>query len=258
VKSVALFEITNLSIQFGGLKAVNDFNLSVKEGELVAIIGPNGAGKTTVFNMLTGLYKPTTGDIKLDGKSLVGMKPNQFTAKGIARTFQNIRLFSSMTVLDNLKVALNMQVKYDLKNALLRTKSFLKVEDEIEEKAFEILKILKLDSKADVLAKNLPYGEQRRLEIARAVATNPRVLLLDEPVAGMNHAEMDDIIELIAEIRERYKLTILLIEHHMKVVMKVADRIKVLDFGNTIAEGFPEEIQKNPKVIAAYLGGGKK
>lgn len=255
---MALFEITNLSIQFGGLKAVNDFNLSLKEGELVAVIGPNGAGKTTVFNMLTGLYKPTTGDIKLNGESLVGMKPHQFTEKGIARTFQNIRLFSSMTVLDNVKVALNMQIKYNLRSALLRSKGFLKIEDEIDEKAFEILKILKLDTKSDLLAKNLAYGEQRRLEIARAVATDSKVLLLDEPVAGMNHSEMGDIIELIAEIRDRFKLTILLIEHHMNVVMKVADRIKVLDFGQTIAEGIPEEIQKNPRVIAAYLGGGGK
>lgn len=253
---MALMDVENISIQFGGLKAVSNFNLDLQKNELVAIIGPNGAGKTTVFNMLTGIYKPTSGSIKLNGKNLVGMRPDEWTKEGIARTFQNIRLFGDTSVIDNLLVSQVFHARYGLGSAFFRTKKFYEQEQKMADKAMEMLRLFHLDKKYHLNASNLSYGEQRRLEICRAMMTEPKVLLLDEPCAGMVESEMDEVAELIHLIRKQFDISIILIEHHMSFVMGLADRIKVLNFGETLAEGTPEEVRSNPAVIEAYLGGG--
>ncbi|CQR70013.1 Lipopolysaccharide export system ATP-binding protein LptB [Sporomusa ovata DSM 2662] len=251
---MALLKTTKLSIVFGGLRAVSNFDVEIAPGELVGLIGPNGAGKTTAFNLLTGVYEPTEGQIEFDGKSIVGLKPYQITQKGIARTFQNIRLFADLSVLDNVKIAYHFHVKYGLLESMLRVGRYHKEEAEIEEKAIKFLEIFQLADKKDEIAKNLPYGEQRRLEIARALAAQPKLLLLDEPAAGMNPQETQQLMEMIRWIKNEFNLTILLIEHDMSLVMGVCERIYVLDYGSIIAQGTPMEIKNNPRVIEAYLG----
>ena len=239
---MALLEVTNLGIAFGGLQAVEKFALSIEKGHLYGLIGPNGAGKTTVFNMLTGVYQPTEGDIVLDGKSIVG-------------TFQNIRLFKDMTVLDNVKVGLHNQVKYTTATGILRLPSYFVKERAMNEKAMELLKIFDLDGEAGQPASSLPYGKQRKLEIARALATNPKLLLLDEPAAGMNPNETAELMETVRFVRDKFDIAVLLIEHDMSFVMGLCEHITVLDYGRIIAEGDPETVRSDPKVIAAYLGG---
>jgi len=250
-----LLRTENVSEVFGGLKAVTDFNIHLDRGELVGLIGPNGAGKTTAFNMLTGVYQPTTGSITFEGESIVGLKPYQVTQRGIARTFQNIRLFSELTVLENVKIAFHYHVKYGLLESVFRIGRYFKEEEEIEQEAHRLLKIFHLDDKAYEVAKNLPYGAQRRLEIARALAAKPKLLLLDEPAAGMNPQETKELMDMIRWIRKEFGLTILLIEHDMSLVMGICERIYVLEYGEIIAQGTPDEIKKDPEVIRAYLGG---
>lgn len=251
---MALLEIKKLGISFGGLRAVDDLNMEINEGSLVGLIGPNGAGKTTVFNMLTGVYTPTNGRILLDDKSIVGMKPNEICEAGIARTFQNIRLFSKMSVLDNVKVALHNQIHYSLLESFFHAGSYRKKEQQMNEKAMDILKVFDLDGQADYMATNLPYGKQRKLEIARALATNPRILLLDEPAAGMNPAETKELMHTIELVRNQFHVTILLIEHDMKLVSGICEYLYVLNFGTLLVHGTPEEVLNDPKVIVAYLG----
>ena len=253
-KKTPVLETKKLGITFGGLKAVQDFNIQIYQGELVGLIGPNGAGKTTVFNMLTGVYVPTEGTVLLNGVPLNGKKPHQFVAAGVARTFQNIRLFKQMTVIENVKTAFTKDIQYNMLDATFRTPKFWKAEKEMTEKAMDLLAICHLEDKADVIAANLPYGQQRKLEIARALATKMKVLLLDEPAAGMNPTETAELLECINTIRDRFGVAILLIEHDMALVMNVCERIQVIDYGQTIASGLPAEIAANPRVIAAYLG----
>ena len=251
---MALLEVTNLGIAFGGLQAVAQLDMKMEKGQLYGLIGPNGAGKTTVFNMLTGVYRPTEGDIILDGKNITGQQPAKINQEGIARTFQNIRLFDQMSVLDNVKIGLHNQVKYSMWTGIFRLPGFREKERQMNKQAMQLLKIFDLDKEADLPASSLPYGKQRKLEIARALATNPKLLLLDEPAAGMNPQETLELAQFIREIRTNFHKTILLIEHHMDLVMDIADRIYVLDFGQLIAQGTPDEIQNNERVIDAYLG----
>jgi branched-chain amino acid transport system ATP-binding protein len=257
--SEPMLNVESISIVFGGLKAVSNFDLKIYEGELVGLIGPNGAGKTTVFNMLSGIYTPTEGKILFmepDGitRSIEGKEPHVLAKAGIARTFQNIRLFKDLSVLDNVRIAMHNRIAYTPFGSVFRTKAYYQEEERIKTKAMELLGLFNIDSKSRELAQNLPYGEQRKLEIVRALAGNPRLLLLDEPAAGMNTQETKNLMELISFIRKRFSVTILLIEHDMNLVMGICERLVVLDYGKIIAEGLPEEIKRNPSVIKAYLG----
>ena len=244
----------HLGITFGGLKAVSDFNMEIHEGELMGLIGPNGAGKTTVFNLLTGVYVPTEGAFYLCGQKLNGKQTYQVVEAGIARTFQNIRLFKAMTVLDNVKIAFTKDIHYNLADSLLRTKKYWNTEQELTDKAMEYLRIVHLDDKAGQLASSLPYGQQRKLEIARALATNMKLLLLDEPAAGMNPNETAELMKTIRFVRDHFDMTVLLIEHDMKLVSGICERLTVLNFGHMLAEGPTSEVLSNPEVIKAYLG----
>lgn len=252
---MALLEVRQLTKHFGGLTAVGDVNLELHEGELVGLIGPNGAGKTTLFNLLTGVYEPSEGTVSLDGHLLNGKSPDKIASLGLSRTFQNIRLFKNMTVLDNVLVGMGNHQKPNLLASFLRLPKFYTNEAQLKEQALDLLAIFDLDKEADTLAKNLPYGQQRRLEIVRALATKPKILFLDEPAAGMNPQETAELTALIRRIKEEFGITIILIEHDMSLVMEVTERIYVLEYGRLIAHGTPDEIRNNKRVIEAYLGG---
>lgn len=249
-----MLEVNNLSIQFGGLRAVDDLNLTINKGELYGLIGPNGAGKTTAFNLLTGVYKPSEGIIRLDGEDITAKSTIDINKAGIARTFQNIRLFKDLSVLDNVKVGLHNLYEYSTLEGILRLPKYKKVEKQMDEKALSLLKVFDLDGSANLKASQLPYGKQRKLEIARALATNPKLLLLDEPAAGMNPNETKELMDTISFIRKEFGVTILLIEHDMKLVSGICERLTVLNFGRVLAEGQTSEVLNNPEVITAYLG----
>ena len=251
---MAILEANNLGISFGGLRAVDNFNVKIEDNELVGLIGPNGAGKTTIFNLLTGVYTPTDGHIMLNNKNTIGHKPHEIVLLGSSRTFQNIRLFKNMTVLDNIKIAYHNRMHYGLFGSVLKTKKYKAEENEAYQVAIDLLKVFELDSFKFELAKNLPYGKQRKLEIARALATNPKILLLDEPAAGMNPQETEELMRTIKLIKNKFQISILLIEHDMKLVMGICERIIVLDYGKIIAKGSPIQIKNNPEVVKAYLG----
>ena len=250
---MAMLDVTKLSISFGGLRAVDELTMQIEEGGLVGLIGPNGAGKTTVFNMLTGVYLPTEGGIRLDGKNLIGKKPADICKMGVARTFQNIRLFPKLSVLDNVKAGLHNQVTYSLAESMLHLGGYSKKEKDMDQRALEILSVFGLDSSANDLASNLPYGKQRKLEISRALATSPKLLLLDEPAAGMNPHEKDELVEIIHHLLAD-KYSIILIEHSMKLVQGICEYLYVLNFGKLLAEGTPAQVLNDPAVIKAYLG----
>ena len=252
---MALLDVKKLTKNFGGLTAVGDVTMHLNEGELVGLIGPNGAGKTTLFNLLTGVYEPSEGTVSLDGTILNGMKPYKIASLGLSRTFQNIRLFKEMTVLDNVLIGMANQTSPHLLASFLRLPKYYQSEEELRQKALDLLAIFNLETEADTLAKNLPYGQQRRLEIVRALATKPKILFLDEPAAGMNPQETAELTELIRKIKDEFNITIMLIEHDMSLVMEVTERIYVLEYGRLIAQGTPDEIKTNPRVIEAYLGG---
>ena len=253
-EAAPILEIRGLTQQFGGLRAVSDFNVKLRTGEMTGLIGPNGAGKTTVFNLTSGFYQPTEGEILVSGKNTAGKKPHQVTSMGVARTFQNIRLWNDMSVLDNIRLAQHYQLDYGFFHAIARSKHYKEREKAVEEKARELLEVFGLHDYANELPKNLPYGTQRKLEIARALSSQPKLLLLDEPAAGLNSADAKELIRLIRWIHGHFDVTIWMIEHHMDVMMELCTYIKVIDFGETIAEGTPDEVRNHPAVISAYLG----